>query len=115
MQFSNIISKFGEGEVISLPEFKDVDFSTYPIVKKILDAYASGNISTANALRENNKEVLEGIEINAYTIFQLFEEIYNVELIAMSRHTDVYVGGTTPPASMEVGDTWFATKGATFN
>lgn len=108
MNFSRIYSQLDVGTLLELPTFKDVDATSYPIVKQILDAYSNGNIKLANQIRKENDELLESIEINASTIFKIIEELYNLELLAMSAHTSVYVGNSSKPNSMTTGDIWFA-------
>ncbi len=108
MNFSTIYSQLDSGIPIQLPTFKDVDATSYPIVKQILDAYSNGNIAEANRIRKENDELLESIEINASTVFKIIEDLYNLELIAMSGHTNIYVGNNKKPDSMTTGDVWFA-------
>ena len=108
MNFSRIYSQLDAGTLVELPTFKDVDATSYPIVKQILDAYSNGNITEANRIRKENDELLESIEINASTIFKIIEELYNLELLAMSAHTSVYVGNSNKPTPMTTGDIWFA-------
>ena len=107
MKLRNVYSNLDKGQLIDLPEFKDINSTTYPIAKKILECYQNKDISGANKIREENAEALKGTEVNAYVMFKIFEELYNLEVIAMSRHTNVYVGQSEIPDSICNGDSWF--------
>lgn len=112
MQLSSIYSKLAQGKVCDLPDFKNIDSSTYALAKQIMQLRMSGQIDEANALKEANKEVLAGTEFTAEMAFQLFEELANVETLVIANHQNCYVtlehGCTEVPKSIKVGDVFIS-------
>lgn len=112
MELSSIYSKLAQGKVCDLPDFKNIDTSTYEFAKQIMQLRMSGKIEEANALKEENAEILEGTEFTAEMAFQLFEELTNIETLVVANHQNCYVvlehDCTEVPKSIKIGDVFIS-------
>lgn len=80
MEYSRNFGSNFPGSFIPLGTKKDIDDTVKDLITQYYSYIDSGNITDANMLYENNKEVLEDYKIDMAYVNRLEEEIYNVGL-----------------------------------
>lgn len=100
----NFGSKF-PGELIPPGTKKDVDDTVKNLVSQYYAYIDAGNISAANALYNNNKNILADYQIDMAYINRLEEEIYNVGLNVLKKRENVI--SVSEPADQADDGYWY--------
>ena len=105
MRYSrNFGSHFPESALV-IQEKKDVDDYVVSIVNQIESYVKDKNLTAANQVLEEHKDVLEESLINSAFINLLQEEIYNVGLLAISQQSTI-ISQKMPTTQITVGSYW---------
>ena len=106
MDYSRNFGSLFPSESISVGTHKDVDNAIVGLINQYNAYVASGNIASASALYEQNKNALSSYMIDAPYLNRLEEEIYNTGLYAMTNSGTV-ISNKEPEVEQNVGDYWF--------
>lgn len=92
--------------VMELIPYRDIDDSVSAIISEIYQFQAAGDYRSANALIEQNKELLKPYSIDMSALRRISEELYNTQLYAKKTSQHIYVSETEPSGQLDENDQW---------
>lgn len=105
MEYSHNFGSNFPSELIPIGDKKDIDDTVKDLVNQYYSYLSNGNLSSANALYESNKNTLEPYMINMKLINRLEEEIYNAGFTVLNSVKSII--NSTEPASQSVNSFWY--------
>lgn len=105
MEYSHNFGSNFPSELIPVGDKKDIDDTVKSLINQYNSYISAGNLTSANALYESNKNTLEPYMINMKYINRLEEEIYNTALSALNQIKSVI--SSTEPASQSTDSFWY--------
>ena len=92
-------------ELIPVGDKKDIDDTVKSLINQYNSYISAGDLTSANALYESNKNILEPYMINMKYINRLEEEIYNTALLALNQIKSVI--SNSEPANQSTDSFWY--------
>lgn len=92
-------------ELIPVGDKKDIDDTVKSLINQYNSYISAGDLTSANALYESNKNILEPYMINMKYINRLEEEIYNTALSALNQIKSVI--SNSEPANQSTDSFWY--------
>lgn len=99
----NFSRSFGSNfpdELIPVGTKKDIDDTAASLITQYYSYIDAGNVTAANTLYNENKDILEPYQINMSYINRLEEEIWNTAIATLNKLTTI-VSDTTPVSQTE--------------
>ena len=105
MEYSHNFGSNFPSELIPVGDKKDIDDAVKSLINQYNSYISAGDLTSANALYESNKNTLEPYMINMKYINRLEEEIYNTALSALNQIKSVI--SSTEPANQSTDSFWY--------
>lgn len=93
-------------KVMELIAYKDIDDSVSAIIQEIYKFQTAGDYRSANALIEQNNELLKPYSIDTSVLRRFSEELYNTQIYAKKASQHIYVSETEPDVTLAENDQW---------
>lgn len=105
MEYSHNFGSNFPNELLPIGTKKDVDDTVKDLINQYYSYLSSGDLPSANALYESNKEILEPYMINMEYINKLQEEIYNMGITVLNSVKSII--SPIEPATQSVNSFWY--------
>lgn len=105
MEYSHNFGSNFPNKIIPVGTKKDIDDTVKELINQYYSYLSSGDLSSANALYESNKETLEPYMIDMEYINKLEEEIYNMGITVLNSVKSII--SPTEPVTQSVNSFWY--------
>lgn len=105
MNYSYIFGSNYPTELIPVGTKKDIDDNVKDLILQYYALIDSGDTDNANALYENNKNILEPYLIDMTYVNRLEEEIYNIGLTVLKQTTNMI--SAAEPIAQDADGYWY--------